>query len=85
MLFFLVLFAPVLLLQCKKDPDTTPQKVTLYLMLCPSGKNTCYGNCGVSNDTNGNGIVDPVELTAFESCTSYCDRYCDTSFLYFLL
>ncbi|MDH5655387.1 MAG: hypothetical protein OEZ34_05735 [Spirochaetia bacterium] len=78
----LLLLFPALFLSCRKDPDPLPQKISLYLLLCPTGKTGCYGNCGSVYDTSGNGIIDPVELPAFQSCTSQCDVNCDTSFLY---
>lgn len=64
---------------CSKDPDPLGPALIKYSLLCPSGKNACYGTCGTSHDTNGNGRIDASELPEFNSCTGTCDSLCSTT------
>jgi len=71
---------------CKKDPDDFPRQLTNYLYLCPAGKTACYQDCQTGRDTNGNGVIDDLEMPSYLNCTDGCDNRCDDSFilLYFL-
>lgn len=64
---------------CAKDPDSLGPALIKYSLLCPSGKNACYGNCGSNYDTNRNGMIDASELPEFNSCTGTCNSLCDTT------
>ncbi len=64
---------------CAKDPDPLGPALIKYSLLCPSGKNACYANCGTRYDINGNGMIDASELPEFNSCTGTCNSLCDTT------
>lgn len=78
----LFLIALLALFACQKDPDTTPQKMATYLLLCQSGISACYTSCGNNTDTNRNGAIDASEYYAFTQCTNVCATNCDITFLY---
>ena len=84
-------FVPLLLVfgilhavSCTKDESPLAERLTLYMYLCPTGIEGCYGGCGVKSDRDGDGIVDAEETPTFNSCTGYCDSYCNITYLLLL-
>ncbi|MCB1169568.1 MAG: hypothetical protein KDK25_04505 [Leptospiraceae bacterium] len=67
--------------QCKKDPDTTTEALVEYLVLCPTGIDACYNDCGTSTGYPGQGS----DFRAFQTCTAQCDAKCSTSALFLSL
>ena len=65
---------------CKKDPSNFPEKLAAYQLLCPSGIDGCYNDCGTSSGVSSGGVTGE-ELRAFNTCAALCDVLCDTSFL----
>ncbi|MFN3604392.1 MAG: hypothetical protein ACK4UJ_06760 [Leptonema sp. (in: bacteria)] len=81
LLFFIFLyFFAILFLSCKKDPDTTTEKIILYNLFCAQGINACYDSCAESTGFSDSTITG-TEYNNFKSCTSSCDFYCNLSFL----
>lgn len=67
----------------KEDTDITEDLVS-YLYLCPTGISACYGVCGTTWDTSGNGTIEPSEEPNYRTCTNSCDSKCSVAFLYTL-
>lgn len=65
---------------CKKDESDFPEKLATYQLLCPSGIDGCYNDCGTSSGVSSGGATGE-ELRAFNTCAAQCEVLCDTSFL----
>lgn len=66
---------------CKKDESKLPEKLAVYQLLCPSGIDACYNDCGTSSGVSSGGAAGE-ELRAFNACAAQCDVVCDTRFLF---
>ncbi|MEQ8351379.1 MAG: hypothetical protein RH862_07840 [Leptospiraceae bacterium] len=64
--------------QCKKDPDATQEALIEYLVLCPTGIDSCYDTCSTTTGYPGDGS----DFRAFQICTADCDARCSTSALF---
>ncbi len=84
-LMFIFSVIVFLFFSCAKDPNPIIPRFEKYLVLCPTGQQTCYANCGIQYDTNGNGRIDPVEQIYYNGCTADCDSRCSLSFLLLIL
>ncbi|MCB1166584.1 MAG: hypothetical protein KDK37_08725 [Leptospiraceae bacterium] len=72
----------VFLGQCKKDSNTTTEELAQYLVLCPSGIDSCYNDCATATGYPGS---DGATYRQFTTCTATCDSKCSTSALLFSL